>query len=247
MTASIIMTLSAIVNTLCYTVPMSDNDHNAGPQRAKPFAEAVPPTPPNLQARKRQVVKDALSAAAEKLFLARGFEAVTVEEIAQAAGVSRRTFFRYYESKEDVMAERSDRQGEQLLTALAARPAAEPPLLAIRNALIPAIVYSLAEPELIRSTIRLLRETSALRRAVMEHRSRLEERIAALMVQRMGVTSDDNTPMLLAFLTRALHDAAFNAWYDHETDDITGLVDDLVSRLCAVVAEMPADFSSPKP
>jgi hypothetical protein len=49
--------------------------------------------------------------------------------------------------------------------------------------------------------------------------------------------------MLLAFVTRALHDTAFNAWYDHETDDISGLVDDLVGRLCAIVADMPAEFS----
>jgi len=115
----------------------------------------------------------------------------------------------------------------------------EPPLLAIRNALVPALEDGVAEPELIRDTIRLLRETSALRRAVMERRNRLEERIAALMVRRMGASSSDNTPMLLAFLTRALYDTASNAWYDHETGDIAALVDDLVSRLCSVVEAMP--------
>lgn len=231
------MAPSDIFDTLCYNSPMSDADQKNTEQKAKPFAEAVPSTPASIKSRKRQVVRDALSAAAEELFLARGFEAVTVEEIAQAAGVSRRTFFRYYQSKEDVMAERTDRLGEQLLAELAARPPDEPPLLAIRNALVPAVEYGLAEPHLVRSTIRLLRETSALRRAVMERRNRLEERIAALMEQRMNAASDDNTPMLLAFLTRALHDTAFNAWYDHETDDIAGLIDDLVNRLCAITAE----------
>ncbi len=225
---------------------MSDSNQKDMEQKAKPFAEAMPSPPASLKARKRQVVRDTLSAAAEELFLARGFEAVTVEEIARAAGVSRRTFFRYYESKEDVMVERSDRLGEQLLADLAARPLSEPPLLAIRNALVSAIEYGLAEPDLVRSTIRLLRETSILRRAVMERRTRIEERVAALMVQRMNTTSDDNTPMLLAFLTRALHDTAFNAWYDHETDDIAGLVDNLISRLCAIVADMPTEFNRHK-
>ena len=144
------------------------------------------------------------------------------------------------------MVERADWLGEQLLAELAARPLHEPPLLAIRNALVPAIVYGLAEPDLVRSTIRLLRETSALRRAVMERSNRLEERIAALMAQRMDVSSHDNTPMLLAFLTRALHDTAFNAWYDHETDDIADLVDGLISRLCAITADMPAEFKQPR-
>ncbi len=225
---------------------MSYADQKETKERARPFAEAVPSAPARLKARKQQVVRDALSAAAMDLFLTRGFEAVTVEEIAQSAGVSRRTFFRYYESKEDVMVEILDRDGERLLTELDARPLAEPPLLAIRNALIPAIEYGLAEPDLVRDTTRLLRETSSLRRAVMERRSRFEERIAALMVRRMGVTSQDNTPMLLAFLTRALNDTAFNAWYDHETDDIAGLIDELISRLCAIVTDMPAEFQKPR-
>jgi AcrR family transcriptional regulator len=216
-------------------------------QKAKPFAELVPSAASaSLKLRKQQVVRDALSAAAEELFLAHGFEAVTVEEIAQTAGVSRRTFFRYYESKEDVIVERSDRLGELLLAELADRPLNEPPLLAIRNALVPAVESGLKERDLVRYVIRLLRETSGLRRAMMEHRNRLEERIAALMARRLGVDSSDNTPMLLAFLTRALQDTAFNAWYDHETDDIAGLVDDLIGGLCAIVADMPAEFSQAK-
>lgn len=215
-------------------------------QRPKPFAEAVPSAPANLKTRKQQVVREALSAAALEMFLKHGFEAVTVEEIAQAAGVSRRTFFRYYQSKEEVMVEYIDRDGERLLAELAARPPDEPPLLAIRNALIAAIEYALEQPDLVRDATRLLRETSALRRALMERRNRYEERIAAVMIQRLGTTSEDNTPTLLAFLTRALNDTAFNAWYDHETDDIPGLVDDLISRLCALVAELPPEFNSLK-
>jgi AcrR family transcriptional regulator len=209
-----------------------------------PFAQAVPSSAStSLQARKQQVVREALSAAAEHLFLSHGFEQTTVEQIALSAGVSRRTFFRYYASKEDVMVECSDRLGEMLLAELAARPPDEPPLLAIRNALVPAVESALADRDLVRYVIRILRETRVLRRAMMERRNRLEERIAALMVRRLGTAPNDNTPMLLAFVTRALHDTAFNAWYDHETDDISGLVDDLVGRLCAIVADMPAEFS----
>lgn len=200
----------------------------------------MPPAPPSLQVRKRQVVRAALSAAAEELFLSRGFEKTTVEQIARAAGVSRRTFFRYFESKEEVMVERSNRFDELLLAELAARPRSEAPLVAIRNALVPAVEASIAEPGIVRDTVSLLRGTSALRRAMMEHRNRLEERIAALMARRLGAARDDDTPMLLAFVARALHDSAFNAWYDHETGDIAGLIDDLVGRLRAIVAAVPA-------
>jgi len=141
-----------------------------------------------------------------------------------------------------VMVERSDRLGELLLADLATRPLEEPPLLAIRNALVSAVQAGLADRNLIRYVIRILRETSVLRRAMMERRNRLEERIAALMIQRLGADPSDDTPMLLAFVARALHDTAFNSWYDHETDDIAGLVDGLIGRLSAIVMDMPAEF-----
>lgn len=239
------MALSDIVNTLCYNLMMNVTESKNSEQKARPFAEAVPSSLESLKLRKQQVVRDALSAAAEELFLSRGFDDVTVEEIARAAGVSRRTFFRYFDSKEDVMVERADRLGELLIAELAKRPIQEPPLLAIRNALVPAVEAGLDDRELVRYVIRILRETSVLRRAIMERRNRIEERITGLMAQRLGVDSNDNTPMLLAFVTRALHDTIFNAWYDHETEDISGLVDDLVGRLRAIVADIPSEFTKP--
>jgi len=185
--------------------------------------------------RKQEVVRVALAGAAEALFLAHGFEQTTVEQIARAAGVSRRTFFRYFESKEDVLAEHAERLGERLYAALAARPPGEPPLLAIRNALVPALEAGLQDGDVLRCTIRLLRETNSLRRVVLARGNRLEERVAALLTRRLRADAADNTPMLLAFLTRALLDTAFNAWYDHETEDVAGLVDDLIRRLRALV------------
>ncbi len=203
-------------------------------RRARPFARAVPAAA-SLMQRKQEVVRVALAAAAEKLFLAQGFEETTIEQIAQAAGVSRRTFFRYFESKEDVLAAHAERFGERLYAALAARPLSEPPLLAIRNALLPALEAGIQDAGILRCTIRLLRETNSLRRVVLARRNRLEERVAALMSRRLGAGARDNTPMLLAFLTRALLDTAFNAWYDHETEDVTELVDSLIRRLRTVV------------
>jgi AcrR family transcriptional regulator len=207
----------------------------SGP-RARPFARAVPAGSASLMQRKQEVVRDALASAAEDLFLARGFEKTTVEQIARTAGVSRRTFFRYFESKEDVLAEHAERFGERLYAALAARPPAEPPLPAIRNSLVPALEAGIADGDVLRCTIRLLRETNSLRRVVLARRNRLEERVAALMARRLGADATDNTPMLLAFLTRALLDTAFNAWYDHETDDVAGLVDDLIRRLRGILS-----------
>lgn len=204
-------------------------------RRARPFARAIPPASAEIARQKQEVVRGALARAAEALFVSGGFERTTVEQIARSAGVSRRTFFRYFESKEDVLAHHADQFGEHLYAALAARPLREPPLVAIRHALVPAVSAGLENRDVLRCTIRLLRETTSLRRIVMARQNRLEERVAGLMAKRLGVGAGDNTPMLLAFLTRALIDTAFNAWYDHETDDVAGLVDDLVARLRSVV------------
>ncbi len=59
----------------------------------------------SLAERKRQLVRDELTEAALKLLAFQGFEATTIDQMAAAAGLSRRTFFRYFQSKEDVIIE----------------------------------------------------------------------------------------------------------------------------------------------
>src|SRR6476646_1972874 len=79
-----------------------------------------------LRERKKQQTREGLASAAVELFIERGFDATTVEDIAAAADVSPRTFFRYYPTKEDVVVD--------LVERLAARPADEPLGRALREA-----------------------------------------------------------------------------------------------------------------
>jgi AcrR family transcriptional regulator len=185
-----------------------------------------------LAVRKREVVREALRLAAERLIAKRGYENVTIEEIAREAGVSRRTYFRYFDTKEDVVVAGSDRYADDLLAAVAARPRREPPLVAIRNALVPALEESLRNADMIRSVIEMLRGNTALRRAMLERRNRMEERLAVLLARRMRRDPrSDPAPVLLAYLTRALSDTAFNVWYDQQRTDIPALVGELMTAL----------------
>lgn len=190
----------------------------------------------SLQDRKRQLVKDAISHAAWALFAAGGYESTTVDEIAARAGVSRRTFFRYFSSKEDVAVGTSDAYAEEFLAAFRARPAREAPLDAIRHALRSMVLARADDGAEVRAIIRLLRESPTVRRAMLARNARMEERLAALFAERLGADPKrDPTPALVAFVARALMDTAFNVWYDHEPPDVGAMVDDLFRRLHDVV------------
>jgi AcrR family transcriptional regulator len=193
--------------------------------------------PTRLQERKRDLVREAIADAAWRLFAAEGYEATTVADIARAAGVSRRTFFRYFSSKEDVVVGTSDALAEDLLAAFARRPPGEPPLEAVRETLRPLVASRLADARQARAIVRLLRESRTLRRAMLERHARMEERLADLLAERTGADRRrDPTPALLAFVTRALLDTAFNVWYDQRPRDVGAMVDGLFERLRAVVS-----------
>jgi AcrR family transcriptional regulator len=187
---------------------------------------------PSLQERKQELVRTEIFNAAWRLFGARGYEETTVAEIAAAAGVSRRTFFRYFASKEDVLVETTDEIAEAMLAAMEARPLDEPPLVAIERALVPVLEPRILNTERLHTIVRLLRESRTLRRAMLERHALLEERLAVHLAVRLGTdTLTDSTPTLLAFVARAMMDTAFNVAYDQGRTDVAPLVAELFARL----------------
>lgn len=93
----------------------------------------------------RRAVQSRIALAAEELFVAKGFEETTVDEIAAAVGMSQRSFFRYFASKDEVVLDSLERLGEELSARLEARPADEPEWDSLRHSFDP-IVERLADP-----------------------------------------------------------------------------------------------------
>lgn len=91
--------------------------------------------PLGLRERKKLQTRRALERAAFDLFAQQGYVETTVEDIAAAAQVSRASFFRYFGSKEDVLAADDDLRREQFMAALTSRPADEPVLAAVKAAI----------------------------------------------------------------------------------------------------------------
>src|SRR5690348_13448220 len=103
---------------------------------ATPTPQAAPPG--GLRERKKQRTRDALIRAALELFTEQGYEATTIDEIAEAVNVSQRTYFRYFANKEDVAFAVQEMVEARFLQELRERPADEAPLTALRSAVMAA-------------------------------------------------------------------------------------------------------------
>ena len=86
-----------------------------------------------LRERKKRETRQRLSDVATGLFYARGFDAVTVEEIAAAANVSKVTVFNYFARKEDLLFDRDDEMRQLLREALGNKPKGQSPIDALRE------------------------------------------------------------------------------------------------------------------
>ena len=94
----------------------------------------------------KQATSAALRAAAMRLFAEQGYDATTVADIASAARVTHRTFYRYFDSKEELLSHEFGSWLTMLAGAIRARPAAEPPVTAVRRAMLSVSQQAGAEP-----------------------------------------------------------------------------------------------------
>jgi AcrR family transcriptional regulator len=151
-----------------------------------------------LRERKREETRQRLTGAALALFVKHGFDGTTVDDIADAANVSRRTFFHYFASKEDVAFAWQDSFGEGLVEAVAAQPAAPDPLtLAERALLFQLEAFSVEQAS---ALSRLVEETPALRARDQVKYEGMERAFAEALRKRFPKKSDELTVRLAAMI-----------------------------------------------
>ncbi|MFJ9565167.1 TetR/AcrR family transcriptional regulator [Streptomyces fuscichromogenes] len=137
-----------------------------------------------LRDRKRRAVQDEVAGIAVDLFVANGYEAMTVDQIASAAGLSSRSFFRYFASKEAVVTHLFDTTGADIADALAARPADEGPWVALRRAF-DGLIEQLTENPQSLALIRMIHETPVLYASHLHKQTRWNEVVAATIAPRL--------------------------------------------------------------
>lgn len=167
-----------------------------------------------LRDRNKARTREEITAAALTLFESRGYDATTCEDIAAAAAVSVRTFYRYFETKADVLfAGRSEETGP--LAALAEvrdRPAGEGPVEVLRHALKHPAGILEARRDLVVRQFRVLMTTQTLDELRRESFHRFEEPFAAALASRLGASPDDLAPRLLAAVTASALRISVERW-----------------------------------
>ncbi len=164
-----------------------------------------------LRERKKTETREALRAAALRLFLEHGPSAVTVNDICDAARVSRRTFFNYFESKEAALFAWDQRLTDDLVSRLAARPAHEPPLTSLRQVMDDTLPSFAAQTGW-RARKKLFNAYPDLRTKTLHAIFRFEVRVADVLTDRLGCPPDSLYPRLLAATTGAVFRSAFITW-----------------------------------
>ncbi|MDA0566915.1 TetR/AcrR family transcriptional regulator [Streptomonospora sp. S1-112] len=207
-----------------------------------------------LRERKKARTRQALVAAALRLFAERGFDAVTTEEIAAEADVSQRTLFRYFASKEEIVLSVHDQIEEGFRLKLAARPAEEHPFTAMVNAF--ADAWSELEPADVAAQLQVLRisnDSSRLHGARQERVCSHQNRLALLIARRAGVDPrlDPRPELLTAAFTSALQVAFGRSCRAAGQDNLLEAVDECLALLPTALtadwdtANTPAHTSTP--
>jgi len=165
----------------------------------------------SLRDRQRAQIRADIRRAAFRLFIERGYDAVTTEEIAAAAGVSPRTLFRHVPTKEELLLAPVRHGGAAIISLLDERPAGESPDVALINAIITRTrSFDQADCEEWRKALPVAPD---LLDKVTIHTPVDKKRATNLVAVRMGVDPDvDIRPGLLVQLAFAAADFAFRQW-----------------------------------
>jgi AcrR family transcriptional regulator len=155
--------------------------------------------PEGLRERKKRATRDAIAATARRLFAARGFEAVTVLEIAAAADVSEKTVFNHFAAKEDLVFAGGEARLAQLQAAIAERPPGTSVLDVFRassEAMLDTVAAGEGDDRLV--VPRIVRDSPALQRRLAAGWEDEAAALVAAVAEATGADDDDLVPAVVA-------------------------------------------------
>ena len=187
------------------------------------------------RARKRAATKQSIQEHALRLFVEKGYDATTVDEIAAAAGVSHMTFFRYFPRKEEVV--EYDEYDPLIEDLIVARPPEEPPLVAVHRAIrvgLEQVLGTDRDALLIRT--RLVLHNPELRSRNLVAQDATRDLFARALARRAGLAEPDLAATVQASAVLGVIGPAVAAWAEGEGDDLIALVDHAFAALATGVS-----------
>jgi len=211
-------------------------------RRARPPGRGRRGRPPGTSRRELELI-------ALRLFTARGFDETTVDQIAAEAGVSRRAFFRYFDSKPDVLWGEFDTEVATIRALLDKVPAGLPVMEAVRRAVLAANHYRAADVPELRARMSLIGSVPALMANAAVHYDAWERAVSDFVARRTGQPADSLYPLAAGRATLAACRAAYDRWVVHADADLTVYLDAALRALAAgfagdVLTEEPRGAAS---
>ncbi|MEW2509755.1 TetR family transcriptional regulator [Streptomyces sp. NPDC046870] len=180
---------------------------------------------PGLRERKKIKTREAIRAATYALIEEQGYDATTIDQIADRAEVSPSTVFRYFPAKEDIVL--TDEFGSLMVEELRARPAGEPWTDSVRHVMRKAVDAMTAEdPDVVRARAHLAARVPAVRSRMAESLSRTGRLLREALAERSGLAADGLEVRVYATaLVGGLMEVTM-AWAENGfQDDLRGMVD----------------------
>ncbi|WP_197382457.1 mycofactocin system transcriptional regulator [Mycolicibacterium mengxianglii] len=171
--------------------------------------------------RKRSTTRDHITDVAIDLFCARGFDAVSVDDVAHAAGIARRTLFRYYASKSAIPWGDFDAHLGQLRELLAGIDPEVPLREALRSGLLAFNTFDEMESVRHRERMRLILETAELQAYSMTMYAGWRDVIADFVAHRRGQRPADIGPQAVAWMMLGVALSAYEHWLDDASVTLT--------------------------
>jgi AcrR family transcriptional regulator len=179
-----------------------------------------------LRERKKRETRQRISDVATQMFIAHGFDAVTIADIAAQAGVSEKTIYNYFPTKEALVYDQADEQLERLVAAVRERPRGTSPT----NAVVAALKQDSARisSEIGESLVGRISEfgamvqgTPALRAAWGEHRHAMVDALRVALAEDLGVDPDDPEPQVAARALVSLLELFYDALPRHARSGVS--------------------------
>jgi TetR/AcrR family transcriptional regulator, regulator of mycofactocin system len=176
--------------------------------------------------RRRSTTRDHITDVAIDLFSARGFEEVSVDDVAHAAGIARRTLFRYYPSKNAIPWGEFDAHLDRMRDLLGSVDADVPTGAALRTALLAFNTFDQSETPRHRRRMRVILKTTELQAYSMTMYAGWRDVIAGFVALRLGMKPDDLVPQTVAWTMLAVALSAYEHWLADEAVSLTQALGD---------------------